>query len=44
MIPAWLLAVRKFLGKLTDALEAGRKAGLWSVTDSIGVKPYKEIK
>ena len=29
-LPPWLLKLRKVLGKLTDALVAGRSAGLWS--------------
>ena len=29
-MPSWLMAIRKILGKITDALTAGRAAGLWS--------------
>lgn len=32
-LPPWVLALRKVLGKLTDALLVGRSAGLWSKKD-----------
>lgn len=28
-MPIWLLKLRKIIGKITDALVAGRAAGLW---------------
>jgi len=31
-MPTWILAVRKFLGKLTDILTLGRAAGWWDKT------------
>ena len=29
-MPAWLLKLRSIIGKITDALVAGRAAGLWN--------------
>ena len=29
-LPNWLIVARQILGKITDALVAGRSLGLWS--------------
>ena len=29
-MPVWLLKLRSIIGKITDALVAGRAAGLWN--------------
>jgi len=38
-MPVWLLKLRSILGKITDALVAGRAAGLWTRKD--GPQPPK---
>lgn len=35
VVMRWLVAVRKFLGKLTDVLTWGRARGLWSKDQGI---------
>ena len=36
VLPAWLLVVRKVLGKITDVLIKGRQAGLYDVKKGPG--------
>lgn len=44
IIPAWALKARTILSRIADFFEAGRKAGLWSQTNSMNLKNYKDIK
>lgn len=37
-MPIWLLKLRKIIGKITDALVAGRAAGLWDKKDGPDIK------
>lgn len=37
-MPKWLIVIRTFLGKLTDALVAGRAVGLWQQKDKVNVE------
>jgi len=38
-MPIWLTKLRAIIGKITDALVAGRAAGLWSKDKGPDIKP-----